>query len=283
MKSKALNPNPTLAIVAALAGLLCITVIPMITADAMNLILRGIPAKVAASGNPLLASAPRIVIGFFPLWNGLSVAAGMALLLAAWGLYKGEGWAKPAAVGLLAIPAITGAYYSGPIMSFARSKMYYFIIVALIGLVPYFIILLSGKGSKSEKTVRFFVFLMLGVTAAWSFANGGSSLRMFWARPEPINIPDQGNLAWLIGYPVAWIGVAVTVISIPLLAAKKYAGFLLATAGMLIALMGNMMLYVFHTETQEYIIGVIMALVTLGLLWLPKAGARAFEAELSPA
>ena len=283
MKSKALQPNPTLAIVAALAGLLCITVVPMITADAMNLILKGIPAKVAASGNPLLASAPRIVIGFFPLWNGLSVAAGMALFLVAWALYKGESWAKPVAVGLLAIPAITGAYYSGPIMSFAKSKMFYFIIVALIGLVPYFIILLSGNGSRSEKVVRFFVFLMLGVTAAWTFSNGGSSLRMFWARPEPIFLPDQGNLAWLIGYPVAWIGVAVTVIAIPFLAAKKYAGFLLATAGILIALMGNMMLYVFHTETQEYIIGVIMALVTLGLLWLPKASARAVATEAVPA
>jgi len=283
MKTKALQPNPTLAIVAALAGLLCITVVPMITADAMNLILKGIPAKVAASGNPLLASAPRIVIGFFPLWNGLSVAAGMVLFLVAWALYKGESWAKPAAVGLLAIPAITGAYYSGPIMSFAKSKMYYFIIVALIGLVPYFIILLSGKGSTSEKVGRFFLFLMLGVTAAWTFSNGGSSLRMFWARPEPIFIPDHGNLAWLIGYPVAWIGVAVTVMAIPFLAAKKYAGFLLATAGMLIALMGNMMLYVFHTETQEYIIGVIMALVTLGLLWLPKAGARAIATEAVPA
>jgi len=283
MKTKALQPNPTLAIVAALAGLLCITVVPMITADAMNLILKGIPAKVAASGNPLLASAPRIVIGFFPLWNGLSVAAGMVLFLVAWALYKGESWAKPAAVGLLAIPAITGAYYSGPIMSFAKSKMYYFIIVALIGLVPYFIILLSGKGSTSEKVGRFFLFLMLGVTAAWTFSNGGSSLRMFWARPEPIFIPDQGNLAWLIGYPVAWIGVAVTVMAIPFLAAKKYAGFLLATAGMLIALMGNMMLYVFHTETQEYIIGVIMALVTLGLLWLPKVGARAIATEAVPA
>ena len=28
---------------------------------------------------------------------------------------------------MLAIPAITGAYYSGPIMSFAKAKMFYFI------------------------------------------------------------------------------------------------------------------------------------------------------------
>jgi hypothetical protein len=279
MNEKTLQPNPFLAWVAAIAGILCFTVVPMITADAMNLILRGIPPKVAASGNPLLASAPKIVIGFFPVWNGLSVAAGMALLLVAWALFRGESWAKPAAVGLLAIPAITGAYYSGPIMSFAKSKMYYFIVVALIGLVPYFIILLSGKGSTKEKVGRFFLFLMLGVTSAWTFSNGGSSLRMFWARPEPIYILDQGNLAWLLGYPVAWIGVVVTLISIPILAARKRLGHLLAGSGLLIILMGNLMLFIFHTETQEYILGVMMAAVALVLLWLPNVGGKMVERE----
>jgi hypothetical protein len=279
MKDKVLHPNPTLALVAALAGILCFTVVPMITGDAIKLILQGIPAKVAASGNPLLASAPKIVINFFPLWNGLTVAAGMVLLLIAWAFYRGESWAKPVAVGLLAIPSITGAYYSGPIMSFARAKMFYFIIVALIGLVPYFIILLSGKGSTGEKVGRFFLFLMLGVTTAWTFSNGGSSLRMFWARPEPIYILDKTNLTWLLDYPVAWMGVVVTFISIPFLAAKKRLGFLLAVSGILIILMGNLRLFIFHTGTMEYLVGVIMAVITLILLWLPGVGGKVVERE----
>lgn len=276
-------PNPKLALVAAIAGLLCITVVPFITADAMDTILRGIPAKVAATGNPLLASAPKIVIGFFPLWNALSVAAGISLFLVAWALNRGESWAKPAAVGLLAIPAITGAYYSGPVMAFAKSKMFYFLIVALIGLVPYFIFLLSGKGTSREKVGRFFLFLFLGVAAAFSFSNGGSSLRMFWARPEPVFILDQGNMAWLLGYPVNWIGVAVTVIAIPFLAGGKYFGFLMAVAGSLIMLTGNLMLFTFHLDTQEYLIGAILALISLGLLMAPKVGAKAVERELQPA
>ena len=283
MSTQVHEPNFKLALVAAIAGVLCITVVPYITADAMDTILRGIPPKVAATGNPLLASAPKIVIGFFPLWNGLSVAAGMSLFLVAWALNRGESWAKPAAVGLLAIPSITGAYYSGPVMAFAKSKMFYFLIVALIGLVPYFIFLLSGKGSRSEKVGRFFLFLMLGVAAAFSFSNGGSSLRMFWARPEPIYILDQSNLAWLLGYPVNWIGVVVTVIAIPFLAARKYFGFLMAAAGSLIMLTGNLMLFAFHLATQEYLIGAVLALITLGLLFAPKIGQKAVEGALQPA
>jgi hypothetical protein len=280
MKTKSLQPNPTLAIVAGLAGVLCFTVIPVITMRAMDAILRGVPEKVAASGNPLLASAPKIVIGFFPVWGGLSVAAGMALLLVAWALNRGESWARPVAIGLLAIPAITGAYYSGPIMAFAKSKMYFFVIVALIGLIPYFILLLSGKGTTSEKIGRFFLFLMLGVTTAWTFSNGGSSLRMFWARPEPIYILNPSNLGFLMGFPVAWIGVATTAISIPILAANKRLGYLLASAGLLIILMGNLILFITHTSVMEFIVGVIMAVISLTLLWLPGVGGKMVEQEL---
>ncbi|MBC8503251.1 MAG: hypothetical protein H8D34_00195, partial [Chloroflexi bacterium] len=92
------------------------------------------------------------IFGFFPVWGGMTVAAGLALLLVAKGLYDGEAWARPAAVGLLAIPSITGAYFSGPVMFFA-----------LIGLVPYFSVLLWGQpGAGGAKTGWFFLFLVFG-------------------------------------------------------------------------------------------------------------------------
>jgi hypothetical protein len=274
MKSKTSQPNPWLALLTAIAGVLCIVVVPLITADAMDSILRGVQPKLLASGNPLLASAPKIVIGFFPVWNGLTVAAGIALLFVSWALYKGESWARPVAIGLLAIPAITGAYYSGPIMAFASSKMVYFIIVAAIGLIPYFTLLLSDGGSVGEKIGRFFLFLMLGVTTAWTFSNGGSSLRMFWARPEPIYILDPGNIGFLLGFPVAWIGVVVTLVSIALLAARMRLGFRLAMVGLVIILFGNLFLFINHTGTREFMVGIIMAVVTLTLLALPAVGGR---------
>lgn len=278
------QPNLPLAITSALAGLLCAILVPVITSQAMDAILRGIPPKVAASGNPLLASAPKIVIGFFPLWNGLTVAAGMGLLVVAWGFYKGESWARPVGIGLLAIPAVTGAYYSGPTMAFAKSKMFYFVLVALIGLVPYFILLLSEKGTGREKATRFFLFLMLGVTAAWSFSNGGSSLRMFMARPEPVSILDRGNLGFLLGFPPTWIGMFITLISIPLIAARKPTGPLLASAGLLSLLMGNLTLFIHHPGTQEFLIGVVMAVVTLTTLWWPAASrSRAVGRQAQPA
>jgi hypothetical protein len=109
------NSNTGPALVAAIAGGLCIAALPFMIARAMTAVLEGAAVKIPASGNPLIATAPRIVISFYPVWGGLSIAAGVALLLVAWGIYKGEAWARPAVSGLLAIrPSLT--YFSGGIL-----------------------------------------------------------------------------------------------------------------------------------------------------------------------
>jgi hypothetical protein len=261
--------------VAAIAGLLYITVFPFLIARTMTAVLEGAAVKIPASGNPLIATAPRIVIAFFPVWGGLSIAAGVALLMVAWALCKGEAWARPAAVGLLAIPSITGAYYSGPVMYFGKSALPMFILIALMGLVPYFLILLWGKAPASEKVAKFFVFLMLGVTAAWSFSNGGSSLRMFWARPEYFPL-DASNTGFILGVPIIWTGVLATIASIPLLAARLRAGWRLAVVGIGIIFMGNLILFATHRGTKEFMIGIIMAVISLALLFIPAIGRKLF-------
>lgn len=262
----------TLAVVAAVFGVLCFTVVPYLAYLAMDAVLKGAAIKIPAANNPLIVTAPKIVITFFPIWTGLSVAAGLALLLvAARAIHKGEGWARPAAVGLFAIPAITGAYLSGPVMFFGKSAMPLFFIVMLIGLIPYFMLLLWGKAPTGEKLGKFFLFLMLGVTAAWSFSNGGSSLRMFWARPEPylLGISQYG---FLFGIPVIWIGVVVTVIAIPFLAAETRKGWRLALVGLACILMGNFILRLTHPAIKEFLYGIIMAVVSLALLYIPAVG-----------
>ncbi len=278
MNSNSSKPDVKLAITAGIAGALCFTLVPVIVMRAMDAVLRGAAVKIPTSGNPLIASAPKIVIGFFPVWGGLTVAAGLALLLVAKALYNGESWARPAAIGLLVIPSITGAYFSGPLAFFASSKIYYFLIVALIGLIPYFILLLWGQGSAGEKTGRFFLFLMLGVTAAWSFSNGGSSLRMFWARPEPLYVLDPENLGLLMGFPVVWIGVVSVVIAIPILAAFKRLGYRLSSVGLMIILVGNGILFNARPG-KEFFIGIIMAVVTLTLLWIPGIGGKTVRVD----
>ncbi len=274
MKAQLKSSSQTgMALVALLAGLLSITALPFMVARAMTAVLEGAAVKIPASGNPLIATAPRIVIAFFPVWGGLSIAAGIALLLVAWAIHKGEPWARPAAIGLLAIPSITGAYFSGPVMFFGKTALPMFILIALLGLIPYFTILLWGRQSAAAKWSRFFVFLMLGVTAAWSFSNGGSSLRMFWARPDYFPL-DASNTGYILGVPVIWTGVLATIVSIPFLADQKRAGWRLGIVGLGIILLGNLLLFVTHPATKEFMIGIIMATISLILMFIPAIGGR---------
>lgn len=257
-----------LAIITALAGILSFTVLPVAVARAMDAVLKGSALKIQATGNQLLTTGPKIVITFWPFWGGLCITAGVILLYVAWAIYQGQSWAKPVAIGLLAIPAITGAYFSGPIMFFNKSGMKYFLLIALIGLIPYFTLLLWGKASKGEKWAKFFVFLFLGVVAAFSFSNGGSALRIFMARPEPY-VLTGGQYGLLLGIPVVWIGVLMVAVSIPLLAAKSQRGYKMAVMGMFINLVGTAVLYVSNLDTSEFLLGIILIAVSLTLLLIP--------------
>jgi len=268
-----IKDNRVLAIIAAVAGILCFTILPFASMRAMDAVLKGAALKLQVTGNPMLASAPKIVITFWPLWGGLSVAAGVVLLYNAWALHKGEHWARPMAIGLLAIPSITGAYFAGPIIFFDKSAILYFLIISFIGLVPYFTILLWGHAPAGEKWRKFLIFLLLGVVAAWSFSNGGSALRMFMARSDPYGL-TTGHYGFLFGIPVVWIGVLLTIVSIPLLAAYSQRGRRLAVVGLMITLVGSALLFVTNPATTEFLIGMVLVSVNLVLLMIPSIGGR---------
>jgi len=264
------------AMVVLVAGLLAITTVPLLVSSSMQAVLSRTAIVVAESGNPLLATAPRVVTLFFPMWGGLSMAAGAALLVVARPIARAEAWAQPAAVGLLAIPSITGAFLSGPTMFFAREAAPNFVAILLIGLVPYFILLLSGPGSKGEKLAKFFVFLFLGVTAAWSFSNGGSSLRMLMARPEG-QVLNAGNYGFLLGIPAVMLGVVLVILAIPILAARKRAGRLLASSGLLTIAAGTSTFFLTHPGIMEFPVGILLAGLTLALVAIPSIGGRLVE------
>lgn len=256
-----------MAFVALIAGILLITLIPDFGTKAMDAVLKGYAAKIAKVPDPtLLIPASKLVTFFFPFWSALCMVAGAALILLARPIYRGEEWARPIALGLLAIPSVAGAYMLGPIMFFAKPAISASVIIALTGLIPYFIILLYERSSPIDKLANFFVFTMLGVTAAYNWGNAHSSLRQLWARPNP-TVVDH---AFALGIVVNWTAVILVLIGIPLLAARKPSGWWLTTIGTLSLLIGTATLYLGHPNVTEFMVGTIMALITVILLFIPK-------------
>ncbi|MDE3089059.1 MAG: hypothetical protein KGJ80_06715 [Chloroflexota bacterium] len=260
-----------MAVVAVIAGILMLTVAPNIFIGAMDTVLKGIAVKLPTIPNPDLKAAPQIVTLFFPLWGALGMIAGATLLAITLPLYRGERWARAVAIGMAAIPAIAGAYLSGPIVYFAKNAMPLFLVLMTIGLVPYFVLLLWGRASAGEKVGDFFLFLALGVTAAWSFSNAGSSLRILMSRTD-----FSALYVFLLGVPVAMIGVIAVIVGIPFLAARTRAGWWLSLVGLLGVTLGNILLYLSGLTSPEFLLGIILGVVfgvvSLALLLMPGIG-----------
>ena len=270
-----------MAVVAVIAGILMLTVVPNIFIGAMDAVLKGIAVKLPTIPNPDVKAAPQIVTLFFPLWGALSMIAGATLLAIALPLYRGERWARAVAIGMAAIPAIAGAYLSGPIVYFAKNAMPLFLLIMTIGLVPYFVLLLWGRASAGEKIGNFFLFLALGVTAAWSFSNAGSSLRILMSRAD-----FSALYVFLLGVPVAMIGVSAVIVGIPLLAARTRTGWWLSLIGLLNVTVGNILLYLSGLTSPEFLLGIILGVVfgvvSLTLLLMPGIGGRLGRASIDP-
>jgi hypothetical protein len=101
------------------------------------------------------------------------VVGAFVVLVIARAYYRAEKWARGVALLCFAFPAMGGAYMLVPAINFTGFGTYviYSMIISLLGLIPYFTILLAEKSDAMQKVVNFFVFLFLGVQGAHSFAN----------------------------------------------------------------------------------------------------------------
>lgn len=266
------NTTPTgrqvMAAIAVLAGILCLTIIPMFGGTAMDVVMKSGWARVADNG----AIAPKMVSFFFPFWMALSMVAGTVLILAARPIYKGEYWARPLALGMLAIPSITAAYFFGPIMVTARQLAPQALTMMAIGLIPYFTILLYERTSLSDKLSNFTVFLLLGIMAAGSFTNGFSSLHELLFRPDP-KIFTAAQHGFALGVPIDFLGIILVIIGIPFLAGRTRIGWWLCSIGTLAIFIGTFIFYL-SKGNSFYLAGLTVSLINLVLLHLPQVGGR---------
>ena len=227
-----------------IAAILMIAVIPFIGFDMVNPIVKAQQARIekfTAENNPqapLLAYTVWLVSFFFPFWSTMSLIAGIALLVIALPLYRGERWTRGLALLCLAVPSIGGAYMIVPWMNFIGSAKGGFppaVFIMTVGLIPYFAILLAEKVDLTQKMVDFLVFLMLGVTAAENFANGHAAYRILFGHPaRPLFA--EGIAITYFGWLALWVGMGLCIAAIYLLGEKKMSGWYAGMIGGIVTL-----------------------------------------------
>lgn len=271
--------NIRLAVVSlvVIAAILMIVVVPFIGFDMVNPIVKAQQARIekfTAEGNPqapLLELTVWLVSFFYPFWSTLSLIAGIALLVIALPLFRGERWTRGLALLLLAVPAIGGAYMIVPWMNFVGSVKGGFppaVTMMAIGLIPYFALLLAEKVDLTQKVVDFLVFLMLGVTAAENFANGHAAYRILFGHPaRPLFA--EGIAITYFGWLALWVGMALCIAAIYLLGEKKISGWYAGLIGGLVTLVGSSVTHYVRHATNDYLYGALMGLSIVVMLLIP--------------
>jgi hypothetical protein len=268
--------------VVVIAALLMILVVPFIAFDMVNPIVGYQQVRIEkffAEGNPsapLLVLTTWLVSFFYPFWGTMSVIGGLALLVIALPLYKGEGWARGLSLLCLAIPSMGGAYMIVPWMNFVGSVEGGFppaVIIMTIGLIPYFAILLADKGDVTQKVVDFFVFLMLGVSSAESFANGHAAFRILYGHPSRPKFGPDIAITYF-GWLGLWVGAALTIAAIYLLGNRKQSGWYAALIGGLVTMVVSGATHYVRHATLDYLYGSLMGLSIVVMMLIPVVKTR---------
>jgi len=268
-----------------IAAVLMIAVVPFSAFKMVNPILTYQIERIAqftADGNPsapLLTLTTWLVSFFYPFWGTMSVIGGIALLVIAKSLYEGKEWARGLALLCLAVPSMGGAYMIVPWMNFVGSKEGGFppaLIIMMIGLIPYFAILLADKGDIKQKVVDFFVFLMLGVAGAENFANGHAAFRILYGHPKR-PLFAEGISITFFGWLGLWVAFGLLTAAIYQLGARKKSGWYLALIGGAVALLVSGATHYVRHATLDYLYGALMGLSMVVMMLIPFFKKRILE------
>lgn len=277
-----------IAVVMVIFALMALFAVPLLTKQNLDSIIPQQQArfeKLSASENPqdkvtakLIEDTPYLVSLFSTLWMGAAVAASMVVLVITSAYMRGENWARGVALLCFAIPSAAGAYMLIPWINFVGfgSGFPPGVLIALIGLIPFFTLLLAEKADGMQKFVNFSYFLALGVTAAHSFTNSHAALRVQWMHPARPNWPDTLWVLWL-GPQTMWWGSLFLLLAILFLGLRKQSGWYLALAGGLIVFFTNAWIHLLRGTTSDYWLGASFGLLVVILALIPAFKQRLFD------
>ncbi len=295
MQHPSASVRSAVTILIVIAAILIIVFEPLIVKGVMPKLIANQQARIeqfSASGDPelqlkakLIGKTPEHVSWAYPLWMALGVFAGIVVLVIARDFYEGKMWARGLALLAFAMPAMGAAYMFVPWINFVHEGFPTVVIIALLGLVPYFTILLAEKADGAQKTINAIVFLFLGVQGAHSFTNGFASMRFQWMHPGRPAWP--GNLwgTWL-GTQVMWLGTICVILSILYLGMRKRSGWYLALIGGGTTMVANYYTHIVRGTTSDYVLGGTFGLIIVVLMLIPAIRDRLYdetEPEAAPA
>jgi hypothetical protein len=225
MKNSSQNHHLILAILAVVVGLFMISVAPFLIQTSLERVLVEL-MKVSAA-KPAYSSGILLFSYAFPLYRGLIFIGGIALLLLARSIYRGEEWTYPVALLASAFPSAGGMFMFMPYVSFVEGFPIP-LVVSIVGLMFFWSFILLRNADKWQKWGQFFALTFCGMLTTHAFIVGIGNLRTLLTRPDK---PMYEGLGWWVlswSQPIQWICVILLFVAIYRIAERKYAGWWVA-------------------------------------------------------
>lgn len=287
-----------MAIAAVLVGVFLMFSTPYITVDQLNLALhRLVEVFQPADPDGVWDTPVKILSATFHVWMALYVFSGALLVLIAKDIYADKKWARPLALALMSIPSIGGMTFVIPHMVLAlggpngttnpEAGMPPAMPIMLVGLAGYFITLLAEKADWKTKVAQIVTFTALGVVGGMVFMNAQHGVRHFLHNPSlPFFETEYSNPELFLGGYVMYAAVALFIVAIYLLAARKESGWY---AGMMVGIVTFVAAFLTFVDRmgqpsgQEWLRGAMLSLGLTVILAIPffknRVLGRTTEAE----
>jgi hypothetical protein len=272
MKETSQTNRLILAILAVIVGLFMIAVAPFLIQLSME---RVIAALVEVSKTKPAYSSGILLFSYtFPLCRGFIFVGGIALLMLARPIYKGEEWTYPVALLASAFPSAFGMLMFMPYVSFLDGFPVP-MVVSFVGLAFFWSLILLRNVDKWVKWGQFLALTCAGMLSTHALITGIGNLRTLLTRPDK---PMYSGLGWWIlswSQPIQWICVILLFVAIYLIAARKFSGWWLALLSVisLVAIdvpMQIIRLTMTTSTAWDYSYGLPMIIGLLFVLLFPK-------------
>jgi hypothetical protein len=271
MKDTPTSTRTVISVLAVFVGLFMITAAPFIVQTSLERVLTEL--TLVSQNKPQFASGITLFNLFYPLWRAFGFIAGITLLAISPAIYKGVDWTLPVALTAYAVPSISGMFMFLPYISWVGGFPLP-MVISWFGLAGFWLTLLLRNSDRMQKIVDFLTFTFIGMLSTHAFVIGIAAQRMLLTRAEQ---PFYAGLEWwilTISGEVNWIGVLMLIVSIPLLAMRKEAGWWLALIAALSILVIDAPTQIIRTKTLDYLYGSLLSLGLLLWLLLPNFKAR---------
>ena len=217
--------------IAALMGLYLVFIAPGFFDSTMSQLIM----KQSKQATNLTAGhLSRLYIG--SLYSGIEMLVGLALIAVSAALYKKKGWAWPAAVVLLSIPAMVNGYIGlGWLENLKQYPPAYNTFI--LSLLAFWAMLLLKENDWKTKFAWFWVFTLLGMLGAQGVMLFPHALRVILKDPAAALLDPAAAVLLRTG-PLMFLVFIFAALSIWKLAQRKESGWYLALITGLLMIVG---------------------------------------------